>query len=263
MAVRRTENSYAPALLAVSFGKIASRRTEQAFPAAPTVLDGHYLNGWLSYLELNKRTYLSIRLPSPNRLQMSNSRDITSQSLIARVRGREQDAWHRFVELYEPLVKYWCRKAGLKNSDAADLSQEVFQAVAKSIGKFSHDQPGATFRGWLRTIFRRRLADFLERRNKSPHAAGGTGAWERLAEIAADDETDAEETSITSGIFHRVLDFIQAEFQETTWRAFWLTTVEERSAAEVARVLEISPGAVHTAKWRVLRRVRQELGDLE
>ncbi|MGZ0169074.1 MAG: hypothetical protein ACKVHE_05935 [Planctomycetales bacterium] len=33
----------------------------------------------------------------------------TSLSLLARVKCNDSDAWQRLVNLYSPLVDYWCR----------------------------------------------------------------------------------------------------------------------------------------------------------
>jgi RNA polymerase sigma-70 factor (ECF subfamily) len=60
-----------------------------------------------------------------------------------------------------------------------------------------------------------------------------------------------------------VLDLIQSEFSETAWKAFWQTTVEERSAKETAAKLGMTPGAVRQIKYRILRRIREELGDVD
>ncbi len=48
-----------------------------------------------------------------------------------------------------------------------------------------------------------------------------------------------------------------------TWRAFWLCAVEHQSSGEVARQLGMTPGAVRQAKYKVLRHLREELGDAE
>jgi RNA polymerase sigma-70 factor (ECF subfamily) len=56
---------------------------------------------------------------------------------------------------------------------------------------------------------------------------------------------------------------IRAEFEPTTWQAFWIATVEGRTAAEIAASLGITKHAVHQAKYRVLRRLREEMADLE
>ena len=60
----------------------------------------------------------------------------------------------------------------------------------------------------------------------------------------------------------RALDLIKNEFEERTWRAFWLTAVGDRVPNEVALELGMSAGAVRVAKSRVLRRLREELGDV-
>src|SRR5262249_37295525 len=48
-------------------------------------------------------------------------------------------AWREFVDLYLPLVYGYVRKQGLQDADAADLSQEVLQAVASAIGRLDYD----------------------------------------------------------------------------------------------------------------------------
>ena len=65
-----------------------------------------------------------------------------------------------------------------------------------------------------------------------------------------------------AGLFARALDLIRGEFEERTWAAFRLTAVEGRAARDVAADLAMTPGAVRVAKSRVLRRLREELGDL-
>jgi RNA polymerase sigma-70 factor (ECF subfamily) len=63
-------------------------------------------------------------------------------------------------------------------------------------------------------------------------------------------------------LLHRALESIRPEFEERTWRAFWQMTVEGRSAAEVGAELSLAANAVHQAKFRVLRRLRQEMAGL-
>ena len=44
---------------------------------------------------------------------------------------------------------------------------------------------------------------------------------------------------------------------------FWRMTVDGQATAEVARDFGVSASAVRLAKSRVLRRLREELGDIE
>ena len=54
---------------------------------------------------------------------------------------------------------HWCRRCALTPEDTADVFQEVFRAVALHIADFRRDREGDTFRGWLRTITRNKVAD--------------------------------------------------------------------------------------------------------
>ena len=65
-----------------------------------------------------------------------------------------------------------------------------------------------------------------------------------------------------TALLRRALDLVRVEFEPATWRAFLLTAVDGRPAPEAAAELGVSAAAVRQAKSRVLRRVRQELGDL-
>lgn len=189
----------------------------------------------------------------------------TSRDLLSLVRRRNGEGWREFVNLYGPLVYGWCRQAGLAPSDAADITQEVFASVFTAIDDFRRDQPGDTLRGWLRVICRNKLLDFLSLRSKNQQAAGGTEARLLLADIAAKEHDD--ESSVVSErrmLVHRAAEMVRHEFPDKTWRAFWLTTVEQKSAPEAATALNISAGAVRQAKYMALRRLRQELaGEVE
>ncbi len=186
----------------------------------------------------------------------------TSRSLLARLHANDPLAWERLVALYAPLVWSWCRKMHLAAQDLADVMQEVFKAVAVHHQSFHKNQPGDTFRGWLRTITRNKVRDHFRRLQREPHAAGGTDAqfrWSQLPEPAWEEEaTDAHDRRL----FERALGLIQNEFEERSWRAFWGVVVDGRSPQEVATELGMSPGAVRVAKCRVLHRLRQELGDV-
>jgi RNA polymerase sigma-70 factor (ECF subfamily) len=193
-----------------------------------------------------------------------SSSSSTHRSLLQRARGRDQAAWERMVALYGPLVLGWCRGWGLRDDDAADAFQEVFQSVAAHLAGFQRDRTGDTFRGWLRTITRNKVNDFFRRREKEPEGVGGSEARNRLAEIAG--AMPAEEPGgadpAETELLHRALAMIRAEFEARTWEAFWQTAVEGRTAADVAADLGMSPGAVRVAKSRVLHRLRTDLGDL-
>jgi RNA polymerase sigma-70 factor, ECF subfamily len=188
----------------------------------------------------------------------------TSPSLLKRVKADDAAAWDRLVGLYAPLVYHWCRRADLPEQEIADIFQDVFHAVAASIGAFRRDAANDTFRGWLRAITRNKVRDYFRKLGREPGGAGGTEAQLLFARLPDDcpDGDDSDGGTTDRGLFDRALELIRGEFEERTWQAFWLTAVEDRPAGEVAAELAMTSGAVRVAKSRVLRRLREELSEI-
>lgn len=185
----------------------------------------------------------------------------TSLSLLERLKKGDDSGWHRVVELYSPLVRYWCRRSGVEGADAEDIAQEVFHAAAESITTFRRERAEDTFRGWLRAITRHRVLAFCRDRDRREAAVGGSEAQQRLHEIPEPDAADPEETRHFSELVQRALAQLRGEFEPKSWQAFWRTAVDNQSSASVAAELGTTANAVRMAKSRVLRRLREELGD--
>lgn len=189
-----------------------------------------------------------------------------SSSLLRRVQSRDASAWWRLVKLYGPVVYAWARGAGLQAADATDVVQEVFAAVWQSIEQFRRDRPEDSFRGWLWTIARNKIRDRFRRLRHQPQAHGGTAAQEILARLPEQPPATSPGQSglqAGSGLVHRALELVRAEFEESTWQAFWRTAVDGRSPAGVAEELGMTLHAVYKAKSRVLQRLRHELEGLD
>lgn len=168
------------------------------------------------------------------------------------------EAWARFVHLYTPLLYYWARRAGLQEADAADLVQEVLTLLLNKLPTFNH-QPGHSFRSWLRTVTLNKWRDRCKSRAHAP-LPGGAG---NLNDVAAPDNMgEWEEAEYRRQVVRRALQLMQADFQPATWKACWELVVADRPAAEVAAELNLTPGAIYAAKFRVLTRLRQELAGL-
>src|SRR5215212_11031011 len=100
---------------------------------------------------------------------------LTRASLLVRIRdGHDQDAWQEFVKLYGPVVYGFARKRGLQDADAADLMQDVMRSVSAAIARLDYDRNQGTFRGWLFTISRNKIFNFLSARRIRPRGSGDT-----------------------------------------------------------------------------------------
>jgi len=190
----------------------------------------------------------------------------TSRSLLLRARERDAEAWLRLTAIYTPLVYQWCRGAGLQVSDAADVAQEVFRSVASSLHHFHKERPQDSFRGWLWTITRNKIRDHFRNLAQRPNAAGGSEAQLQLQQLPSEPPPELHESlsrTPHSRLAQRAIAMMQTDFEESTWRAFWLTAVELQSAQDVADQLHLSRAAVYQAKSRVLRHLREELEGLD
>ncbi|WP_435009020.1 RNA polymerase sigma factor [Tundrisphaera lichenicola] len=191
---------------------------------------------------------------------MRPDEDVTSTTLLALVRANEQDAWGRLVALYGPLLRYWCRRGGVRYPDDDDVMQEVFQAISAGIDGFRRNREGDTFRGWLRGVTRNKILDWHRRRRRRPEeAAGGTLAVQALCGPPPAPDDDAGERREHFGVCHRAMDRVRSEFESKTWDAFWRATIEGHDTAAIADDLGVSVASVRQSKSRVLRRLKQEV----
>jgi RNA polymerase sigma-70 factor (ECF subfamily) len=187
----------------------------------------------------------------------------TRPSLLVRIRdARDGQAWSQFVALYAPLVYGYARKRGLQDADAADLTQDVLRAVAGAAERLAYDPKRGSFRGWLFTIVRNKLRDFMDACKRQGQGSGDTGAHKLLEQHAAPDE-DVWEREYQQRIFAWAAEQIRGEFQDTTWQAFWQTAVEGKSGKEVARALGMTVAAVYLAKSRVLARLKEQIQQVQ
>jgi RNA polymerase sigma-70 factor (ECF subfamily) len=189
----------------------------------------------------------------------------TRPSLLVRLRNRDDsEAWRQFVEIYAPLIYGLACKRGLQDADAADVTQEVFRAVSGAVGVFQYDRNRGSFRGWLYTIARNKLNDFLARRTQAFPGGGDADVQTLLEQHPARDQEEAVwQRDYEHRLFDWAADQVRGEFHESTWQAFWQVAVEGKSGQEAARALHLSVGAVHVAKSRVLARLKKQIRELE
>src|SRR5262249_4153674 len=97
----------------------------------------------------------SIRMGGPNDSG-------TRVTLLGRLRPDpgDQRAWAEFVEHYGRRVYGWCRRWGLQEADAQDVTQNVLLRLAGKMKEFSYD-PARSFRAWLKTVTQHSWSDYV------------------------------------------------------------------------------------------------------
>jgi DNA-directed RNA polymerase specialized sigma24 family protein len=73
---------------------------------------------------------------------------------------------------------------------------------------------------------------------------------------------DVDPPEEVSDLYHRALELVRSEFEARTWQAFWRATVDGQRVDLIAADLGVTTAAVRKSKSRVLRRLKEEVGDL-
>ena len=85
------------------------------------------------------------------------------EALVRLAQQGDRDAFTGLYERYLPLVYKRVRYA-VPERDVEDVTQDIFMAVLRSLRSFKGD---ALFSTWLRTLTKRRIADYYRRKNPS------------------------------------------------------------------------------------------------
>jgi RNA polymerase sigma-70 factor (ECF subfamily) len=188
----------------------------------------------------------------------------TSVSLLDRLRMDRPDAadWRRLQDIYEPLIQRWLGRIPGLGHEADDMIQEVFVIVLREIPRFDRRREGS-FRTWLRQIAVNQVRTHRKKQHRRPIVGldPADGFLDRLAdptsELALEWDLDHDRF-----VFQKLLALVQPDFSPTTWQAFHKFALDGLPAAQVANELNLSENAVLQAKSRILRRLREEAGDL-
>ena len=188
----------------------------------------------------------------------------TSLSLLDRLKMARPEAsdWNRLQGIYLPLIQRWLGRVPGLGEESADLAQEVLIVVFRAVPRFDRQREGS-FRAWLRQVTVNKIRNYRRKRHRRP-AVGldpADGFLERLSDATGDlaREWDRDHDK---HVVQKLLAVVQPDFSPTTWAAFQRFGVDGVPVGRVAEELGLSENAVILAKSRVLKRLREEAGDL-
>jgi RNA polymerase sigma-70 factor (ECF subfamily) len=173
----------------------------------------------------------------------------------------DQAAWGEFVARYQQRIHGWCRRWGLQDADAEDVTQTVLVKLLRAMQTFQYD-PSQRFRAWLKTVTHHAWQDFARSRQVAPGAAVTA---ERPVETleARDDLADRFEQAYEQELLSQAFVLVSSRVQPKTWQAFRLTALEGASGADAAAQLGMPVTAVYKAKSNVQKLLEQEVRSLD
>ena len=207
--------------------------------------------------------------PIPGRAQPSLA---TRRSLLSRLKESDaQESWSQFFDTYWRLIYTTALNAGLTDWEAQEVVQETILTVARKIKSFRYDPVVGSFKGWLLTIVRWRIADQFRKRPQQiqpPRArprteTQGTATIERVADPGAIDLDAIWEEEWQRTLFAAALARVKREANARHYQMFDLHAVKEWPVQKVAQTLGVSAGQVRLAKHRITILMRREVARLE
>jgi RNA polymerase sigma-70 factor (ECF subfamily) len=195
---------------------------------------------------------------------MTDSHLRTRTSLLVRLRQAppDQQAWAEFVDRYGRQIHAWCRRWGLQEADAQDVTQTVLLQLASKLQTFTYD-PSLRFRGWLKTLTHHAWSDFVGARR--PVAAGGDSTIQDLLDTAQarDDLAQRLQEAFDQELLELAVARVRERIEPHTWEAYRLTALEGRAGADVAAQLKMEVGTVYKAKSKVHAMLQETVARLQ
>jgi RNA polymerase sigma-70 factor (ECF subfamily) len=174
----------------------------------------------------------------------------------------DQQAWGEFVDRYGRQIHAWCRRWGLQEADAQDVTQTVLLQLASKLPTFAYD-PSQRFRAWLKTLTHHAWSDFL-RVWRPAKGSADSDLHLLLDSVQARDELAQRlQQTFDRELLELAAARVRERVEERTWEAYRLTAQEGLSGAEAAARLGMQVGTVYKAKSKVHAMLQETLRQLQ
>ena len=201
-----------------------------------------------------------------------NDRLATRPSLLQRVQNTaDEDSWREFYDLYSGLVYRFAVQRGLTETEAGDVVQETFMALAKVIPEFRYNPSLGSFRSWLLHTTQWRIYDQYNRRVPEGGARIHRSAIDPSRTRTVDripDESFAQLQTLWDhewqhNLVEAALQRVKAQISSKQFQIFDLYVLKDWPVTKVARALNVSVGAVYLTKHRVAKLIKDEIKKIE
>ncbi|HLP78424.1 MAG TPA: sigma-70 family RNA polymerase sigma factor [Candidatus Paceibacterota bacterium] len=193
----------------------------------------------------------------------------TRATLLNRLKNLQDDpSWQDFYNIYSRLIRDLAIKAGMGRAEAEDVLQETMLAVARQMPTFKYDPSLGSFKSWLFTIAKCRIADQLRRRNPEYAENGGdtetgTRTVERIPDpafkyLATDWEADWEKSVLAAAIAN-----VKRRVDPEKYQIFDLAMNKEMASEKIAEFFSVTTNQVYLVKHRITELIREEVERLK
>jgi RNA polymerase sigma factor (sigma-70 family) len=165
-------------------------------------------------------------------------------------------AWEQFYPFYNAVIRNRVRQRNLSADDENTVVQEVWCNVTTCLPEFQSRNAQSGLRAWLYQLVKTKTVDVL--RDRSSVAQPLESAFRQGEEPASMDSNPGNlfEHQLDREMVHDVLEQLRAEVSQENFRLITLRWFEERSVAEVAEILGLTPHEVECRQTRMFAKLR-------
>lgn len=180
----------------------------------------------------------------------------TRVSLLNRLQEMSDNtSWNEFVTLYGPPINRFCRNR-LDVNSAADVAQQVFLRLFKSLPNFSYDPDRGSFGGWIGQVTRRELIKFALDEKKR------TGRNVELVDILSGARESSWCDILNQHVMEVALHRAKNSVSKSDWEYWDRSWKSTEKLSDVARDLGISDARLYKARFAVSKQLRRIIDEI-
>jgi len=168
---------------------------------------------------------------------------------------QDRTAFAALFEYFAPRIKAFIQRSGASESKAEELAQETMLAVWRKAGLFDQASTGAA--AWIFTIARNLRIDAPRRERRG----GVIETSDAEIEFQIDDSPQPDSSLATAQSEVRIRSAL-AKLSADQMRVIELSFFEEKTHAEIAKILGIPLGTVKSRLRLAMSRLRSLLSEL-
>src|SRR5688572_125689 len=169
--------------------------------------------------------------------------------------------WGEFVRRYSGPIYRWCRRSGLQDADAQDVTQDVFAGILRAVGTF--DRSRGRVRTWLFRVVANQISDWC-RDSTHRQEKGTEAARHALAARPASRELEARLSEEFDLELLEVAEMsVRLQVKPEVWSSYVLRCKEGLSLQRASERINIPVGHVSKYAIRVRDMVAKRIALLE
>lgn len=181
---------------------------------------------------------------------------VSSGTLLNARRG-DDDAWKSIWSRYSDRVFRQALRFGISESDAEDVTVNVFEKVWEKLDDFSRNGQQQSLGAWINRITQTSVLDHLRKRRRDMSDLAS-----KIGLMASQDGPDDDEGGEVSPVwlaFWRALGTVENDEPDRNWECFRMARFANLPHSEIVEKLGMpSVSSVSTQSNRVFKKIRDE-----